>query len=168
MKNPKKPFGFRGKLFLLLVLAAYLILFFLDRQAALAALQKSLQVFLRVLPIFVLVILFTACLHAALHPGWLIKHLGRESGARGWLLVLLAGVISHGPMYAWYPMITDLRRHGLKDGLIVTFYYARAIKVPLLPFMIDCFGLLFTLVLSCYILLAALLQGLLLERIDHQ
>ncbi|MBW2688902.1 MAG: permease, partial [Deltaproteobacteria bacterium] len=98
----------------------------------------------------------------------IIKHLGKKSGAKGWLVALLAGVISHGPMYAWYPMIENLRSHGLRDGLIVVFFYARAIKLPLLPLMIDYFGVSFTLILSFYILIGSLIQGWILEEVEQR
>jgi len=71
-------------------------------------------------------------------------------------------------MYAWYPMIADLRSHGLKDGLVVVFFYTRAIKLPLLPLMIDYFGVSFTLVLSFYILIGALLQGWIFEQLERK
>jgi hypothetical protein len=62
-------------------------------------------------------------------------------------------------MYAWFAMLQDMRSHGLKDGLIAVFMYARAVKLPLLPFMVDLFGLMFTIIMTLYILIAAVLQG---------
>jgi uncharacterized membrane protein YraQ (UPF0718 family) len=85
----------------------------------------------------------------------------------GWFWALAAGIISHGPMYAWYPMLEDLRGHGMRDGLIVVFFASRTIKIPLLPMMVDYFGWPFTLVLSCYILVGSLLQGWLLEFFER-
>jgi len=60
-------------------------------------------------------------------------------------------------------MLSDMRTHGLKDGLIATFIYARAIKLPLLPFMIDIFGIVFTVIINIYILVFAILQGKLID-----
>ena len=68
-------------------------------------------------------------------------------------------------MYAWDPLIEDLRNHGMRDGLTVVFFAARTITIPLLPMMVDYFGLTFTSVLSAYVLLGALFQGLLLEML---
>jgi len=62
-------------------------------------------------------------------------------------------------------MMQDMRSHGLKDGLIATFMYARAVKLPLLPFMVDLFGLLFTIVMTLYILIAAVLQGKVIDTV---
>ena len=164
----EKPFVFRGNFLILLVFAAYIVLFLFNSHTALLALQKSAHVILKILPIFAVVIVFTALLNYALQPKQIVKHLGEESGAKGWLVALVAGVISHGPMYAWYPMIEDLRSHGLKDSLVGVFFYARAIKLPLLPLMIDYFGLSFTFILSFYILIGALLQGWILEQLERK
>jgi len=164
-KQSEKPFVFRGKIFFVLVLIGYSVLAFYNSVGALAALQKSGMVFLKILPILAVVILMTATINFFLQPKQIVKHLGKESGARGWLVMLFAGVISHGPMYAWYPLVENLRHHGMRDGLIVVFFYSRAIKIPLLPMMIDYFGLPFTLILSCYILLGAIIQGLIMEII---
>jgi uncharacterized membrane protein YraQ (UPF0718 family) len=112
-----------------------------------------------------LVIVFTGLLNYWLRPAWIKRHLG-SGGWRGWFWSLLAGVISHGPMYAWYPLLTDLRRHGMHDGLITCFFFARAIKVPLLPLMVDYFGWRFTITLSLYILLGSLVQGALHRGVE--
>ncbi len=156
----------RGIPFFLLVAAAYTILFFHDRNQALLALHRGGTILVRILPVLVVVILFTGLVNYLLRPGQIVKHLGAGSGLRGWLIALMAGVISHGPMYVWYPMIQDLRSQGTRDGLIVAFLYARAIKVPFLPLMIDYFGLGFTLVLSCYILLGSFIQGWIMELLS--
>lgn len=159
MKEQDKPFVFRGKYFLLIVLSLYVIVFFVNSQSLELALQKSSTVLLKILPIFTLVILFTALLNFYIQPKQIAKNLGQDSGARGWLWALASGVICHGPMYAWYPLFEDLRSQGMKDELIVVFFASRAIKIPLLPVMIDYFGLTFTILLSLYIMLGALFQG---------
>jgi len=58
-----------------------------------------------------------------------------------------------------------MRSHGLKDGLIATFMYARAVKLPLLPFMVDLFGLMFTIIMTLYILIAAVFQGKVIDAL---
>lgn len=159
MKKQDKPFVFRGKYFFVIVLLLYIILFLVNSQSAQLALQKSSIVLLKILPLLTLVILFIALLNFFIQPKQIAKHLGQDSGARAWLWALASGIISHGPMYAWYPLFEDLRSHGMKDELIVVFFASRAIKIPLLPMMIEYFGLTFTILLSFYMLFGALLQG---------
>ena len=167
-KKQDKPFAFRGKYLLLFVIIFYSVFFLLNSQSAWIALQKSFTVLIKILPIFAGVILFTALLNFFLKPKQIARHLGHESGFKGWLWALAAGVISHGPMYAWYPLLEELRSHGMRDALIVVFFASRTIKIPLLPMMIDYFGLTFTVVLSFYILVGALVQGMLLAILNSK
>ncbi|WP_456393553.1 permease [Nitratifractor sp.] len=155
----------RGRKFLTIVILLYFVLFLADPQAVEAALLKTAKALAQIAPILLIVVFFTALLNRHLRPQALAKHLGHESGLRGWLIALSAGILSHGPMYAWYPMIEDLKKHGLRDGLVVTFFYARSIKIPLLPLMVAYFGLGFTVLLGLYTVVASLLQGLILDRL---
>jgi len=168
MKNQDKRFTFRGKYFFLTVLIFYGVIFFFSNQAAKLALMKSSSILIKILPILIFVILFTTLLNYFLKPKQIAGHLDRESGINAWIWALAAGVISHGPMYAWYPLLENLRSHGMRDGLIVVFFASRTIKIPLLPIMIDYFGWVFTLVLSFYLLIGALVQGLILEICSDQ
>ncbi len=168
MKKQRKPFAFHGTILLPVVILVYCALFFSDSTTALAALLKSGKVLLKILPIIAAVILFTAVINYFLQPKQIAKHLGKEAGIKGWLWSLCVGLISHGPMYIWFPMLEDLRSHGMRDGLIVVFFAARTIKLPLLPMMIDYFGWTFTLVLSVYILIGAIIQGWLLEIFERK
>lgn len=166
MKTQEKHFSFRGKYLLLTVLILYAVLVLVNSQLALVALQKSGSILMKILPVFAAVILFTALLNFFFKPKQIARHLGRDCGSKGWFWALAAGVISHGPMYAWYPLLEDLRSHGMKDELLVVFFASRAIKIPLLPVMIDYFGLLFTMVLSFSILLGAVVQGLCMHLLN--
>lgn len=148
------------------VLLLYIVLYFFNSQKMFQALYESGVVLLKILPIFAIVILFTAVINYFFKPKEVARHLGKKSGWRGWTVALIAGILSHGPMYAWYPMIEDLKQHSLKKGLIATFFYARSIKIPLLPIMIDYFGVLFTLVLIANTLIASLIQGWLIELLN--
>ena len=158
---------FKGIKFLIIVLIFYILLLLFDTQTSLIALQQSSLIFLKLIPIFVLVIILNALINYLLKPKQIMKHFGKDSGSRGMFYTLLGGVMSHGSMYAWYGMLEDMRSHGLKDGLIATFLYARAVKLPLLPFMVDMFGLLFTIVMTLYILVFAIVQGIIVDWINR-
>ncbi|MEA3383456.1 MAG: permease [Campylobacterota bacterium] len=155
----KKRVQFKGLKFLSLVFFTYIVLLFLDNTNAILALDKSINIFYQLIPIFIFIIAITALVNYFLKPKHIIKHLGEDSGIKGIFYALLGGIVSHGPMYAWYGLINELREHGLKDELLIIFFYARAIKIPMLPFMIAIFGITFTIVISLYILIFAVLQG---------
>ena len=157
---------FKGMKFLSMVLIVYVILLIIETPDTLLAIEKSASILLSLLPLFLLIIMITALINYFLKPKQIIKHFGKDSGAKGIFYAVVGGIISHGPMYAWYGMLADMRSQGLKDGLIVTFMYARAIKLPLLPFMVDLFGLLFAIIITIYILIAAVLQGKIIDILE--
>ena len=159
---------FKGIKFLIIVLVLYIILLLSDTSHALSGLQKAASIFLSLLPLLLLIITLTAVINYFLKPKHIIKYFGKESGSKGILYAVIGGIISHGPMYAWYGMLQDMRSHGLRDGLIATFMYARAVKLPLLPFMIDLFGLLFTIIMTLYIVIASVIQGKIIDTLEEK
>jgi len=162
----KKNIELKGLKFLYSVIFTYFILLFLDNENALTSLMKCIDILYQLLPIFLFIIILTAMVNYFLKPKDIIKHFGEDSGAKGVLYALIGGIISHGPMYAWYGMISELREHGAKDGLLIVFFYARAIKIPMLPFMIGIFGITFTIIISVYILIFAVIQGKVIDQIE--
>ena len=154
-----KKFKFKGLKFLFFVIALFILLSIFDFENIVKIMDKIGNMLFRLIPIFILVITVTAIINYFLKPKKIMRYFGKNSGKKGIIYALLGGIISHGPMYAWYPMLDDMRKHGLKFGLIAIFMYARAIKIPLLPFMIGLFGLPFTIIVNIYILIFAILQG---------
>ncbi len=156
-----------GIVLLLLVSMAYGVLFTLNEPKALTALKESMHVLLFIIPILAVVFFLMALLNTFVDEKSIAKHLGEGSSLKGWSIALVSGILSHGPAYVWYPLLQDLRNKGVNDGLIITFLYARAIKIPWIPMMISYFGLSFTVIFSIYILVGALLQGMLANQIDR-
>ncbi len=154
-----------GWWFLAFVLFVYIVSIFFDASRTWAAVLKSLILLLKISPILVMVLFFMAVINFFLRPQKLKKLLGKESGAKGWLIALTAGIISHGSVYLWYPLLKELQQHGMRTGLIASFIYSRAIKLPLLPLLIYYFGLKFMIFLTVYILAAAYVEGRLMERV---
>ncbi len=154
---------FKGLKFLTAVALIYILLFIFDPSNAIISFKSSAQTLYKLLPIFAFIILLTAVIHYFLKPKSIIKHLGKDSGNKGVIYSLIGGILSHGPMYAWYGVLSDMRKEGVKDSLLITFLYSRAIKLPLLPFMIDLFGILFTIIMTLFILVFAVLQGMAME-----
>ena len=163
-----KKFKFEGMKFLFFVLALFILLALFDFENISKIMDKVGNMLYRLIPIFILVITITALINYFLKPKKIMKYFGKDSGKRGELLALLGGVISHGPMYAWYPMLNDMRKNGLKFGLIAIFMYARAVKIPLLPFMIGLFGLPFTIIVNIYILIFAMIQGKIIDILINE
>lgn len=164
----KKSIEFKGIKFLFFVIIIYVFIFFYDSQKTILALSKSYEVILKLLPMFAVIVFILTLINYFLNPKAIIKYFGKNSGIKGWILAILSGIISHGPMYAWYPMLSQLRENGLKDGLLAAFMFIRAIKVPFIPIMIDYFGVSFTVILFINILIAGVLQGLIIEALNKK
>ena len=161
----KKPPNRSGWNMLGIVVLLYAVAGVINSGDAYSALTSSFKVLKTILPILLVVVLLMAIINSFIQPKKIAKHLGKESGMKGWVIALLSGLLSHGSGYVWYPMLSDLQKHGVRDGLIVTFFYARAIKLPWLPMMIGYFGTGFTLALTFYILLGAIVQGVIADKL---
>ncbi len=155
---------FKGIKLLAIVSLIYVILFVIDHENSLIGLDNFINIIIKLLPIFLFIIILTTLINYFLQPKKMMKHFGKDSGKKGIFYMLLGGILSHGPMYAWYGMLENMRKYGVKDGLIVVFLYARAIKLPLLPFMIEIFGIVFTIVINIYIVIFAILQGKIMNK----
>ncbi len=154
--------------FLAAVISLYFPLFFFDPEGTYNALKASGNIFIQIIPVLLLVILFMALIHYFLHPKTVAKYAGKGSGIKGWFFAISAGIISHGPIYVWYPVLKELRDRGMRSGLIAAFLYSRAIKIPLLPLMVYYFGALFVVVLLPYIVIASLIEGEIIELIESR
>jgi uncharacterized membrane protein YraQ (UPF0718 family) len=157
-----------GRWWLLAVVAAlYAVCAALAPDLALRALAHAWQALRNMLPVLALVFVLLFVFDLLLNPQRLAQHLGRPGGARGWLIALAAGILSAGPIYAWYPLLAELRGKGMRASTAAVFLYARAIKLPLLPLLFHYFGTAYSVVLSLYLAGFALLSGLVMERIGR-
>lgn len=155
----------KGVRFLVIVLVGYGVVLGIDPQKGWEALRDSGAILGSLIWIFLLVIVITALVNFFLKPQQFVKHFGDTKSKKGWILSIVSGVLSHGPMYAWYPMLQEMREWGVREGYLVAFLYARSIKLPLLPLMVEYFGWIFTIVLTFYVLLGSLIQGKIAEMI---
>ena len=154
-----------GNIFLLIVMCLYALAFMVNAELALNALAFSTNLFHQLLPVLLLVFVLIFVSNLLVKPDWIRANMGRDSGLRGWSLAIVGGILSVGPIYAWYALLRDLRTKGMRTALIAVFLYNRGIKLPLLPLMIHYFGLAYTLVLATYMTLFSLLNGILVEKI---
>ncbi len=154
-----------GLVMLGIVVLLYLVLGLLYPDKTVAALGESFGVLKMIIPILLLVFFLMALLNAYIDEKAISRHMGEESGVKGWLLALFGGILSHGPGYVWYPLLQNLREQGAKERLIVAFIYARAIKIPWIPLMITYFGWTFTLVYTFWMVVGAWLQGIVAQRL---
>lgn len=156
--------GFGGA-FLGLVAAVYMGLAILDYDRFGNALSASGRLAGQIFPILLLVFGLMFFANRFVEGNRIAHFLGRGSGFRGWMVAIGAGILSSGPIYMWYPLLSDLKGKGMEDALIAAFLYNRAVKIPLLPMMVYYFGWSFALVLSIYMVLFSVVNGILVQRV---
>ena len=97
-------------------------------------------------------------------PQKLVRYIGKSAGIKRWIIAIITGIISTGPIYLWYPLLSELKKQGVSNGFIATFLYNRAIKIPLIPLMIFYFGLAYVIVLTIVMIIISIVQGLIVEK----
>jgi len=141
------------------VLFIYGILFIIMPDKASTALRSSGKVFLSIIMPLCLVFILMLVLNLFLKPAYITKFLGKEAGIKGILLSATAGIISAGPIYAWYPMLKALSEKGADSSFMAIFLGNRAVKPFLLPIMISYFGWIYVLILTVFTIFGSLVTG---------
>ena len=162
----RKEDKYHGIYFLGTIVFIYFLLFLYQPENIEKSLTVSADALIQILPSLLLIILLMGIMNYFVNPRTVSKYVGKGSGMKGWFLAIFTGMLSHGPVYAWYPLLRDLRNKGMKSGLIAAFLYNRAIKIPLLPLMVYYFGTRFVLIFTCYIVVASIVQGWIIQMIE--
>jgi len=92
-------------------------------------------------------------------PAQIARLFGKGVRIKGIALSVVAGIISMGPIYVWYPLLKNLREEGAETGPIAIFLYTRAVKPFLLPVMIAYFGWLYVVILTVLTVFASIATG---------
>ncbi len=151
--------------FFFVVLLGSLVVYFVNPALTGEAFSVFFSLLVKVLPILLFVFALIFIFDLFIKPKAVVKYLGTEKGFTGWLVSIAGGIISMGAIYMWYPLLAELREKGMKDSLIVAFLYNRAIKIPLLPFLIHYFGLIFTIVITAYMIIFSVINGFVVDKI---
>ena len=165
--KPSKKWSFQTK-FLLLVLALYVLISLFNKYLIIEAVFNTISILVKIIPILILVFIFMLAINIFLKPEKIKKYIGQESGKRGWLYAIIAGVLISGPPYVLYPMLGELKKSGMKNSLLAVFLYNRNIKIPFIPVMIFYFGLAYTIIISIFIIIFSILNGLIIGRLAKE
>jgi uncharacterized membrane protein YraQ (UPF0718 family) len=93
-------------------------------------------------------------------------YLGQASGLKGFLLAALLGSLPTGPLYVAFPLAAAMLKKGARVATIIVFLTAWAcIKLPQEMVELRFMGLEFTLLRLTLTLIAAVVMGLITERI---
>jgi uncharacterized membrane protein YraQ (UPF0718 family) len=118
-----------------------------------------------IVPILAFVFFMLFIINLVINPEKIKRHLGHDSGFKGWIYASLGSIFISGPPYVLFPILAELKKHGMKDSLIATFMNNRNVQLPYLPVMIFYFGVPFTIIVSAYILIFAVINGMIIGEV---
>jgi uncharacterized membrane protein YraQ (UPF0718 family) len=151
--------------FLTAVIIVYIISFLFDKEYTKNAFSHFIDVLLNIAPIILVVFIFMFVMNYFIKPEAINKHLGKESGIKGWAYALISGMIIPAPPYVVFPLLGQFKKSGMKTSLIVAFLYNRNLQITFIPVMAYYFGIPFTIVISTYVFLFSIISGLVVEKI---
>jgi len=159
-KNGKKwESAIRVLAFPAVVLAVYLILLILMPDKTILAFKSCGNIMRSLILPLGLVFIVMLLLNLFVKPAQVVRFMGTGAGVKGILLAIFAGLISAGPIYAWYPLLKDLKEKGAANSLLAIFLYNRAVKPFLLPIMIAYFGWIYVVSLTIFTIMASIAVG---------
>ena len=118
----------------------------------------------RVLPMVGIVFGLMFFVNLFLKQATIKKHLGRDSGIKGWIYTVIGSIFVVGPPYVLMPMLSELRNQGMKTSLTAVFLSNRSVQPVYLPVMASYFGWKYTLLVSFFIISFSILSGLIVSR----
>jgi len=142
-------------------IALYLGLFYFFPDGTLSALKTSGHVLKQAAGPMLLAFIMMFLLNMYMTPDHVTRFLGSCAGVKGVLLSSAAGIVSMGPIYAWFPFLKALREKGASDFHLANFLSNRAVKPVFLPLLIVYFGWRFSLIFISLNMLGALFVAVL-------
>lgn len=154
-----------GIKFVLSMILIYGVLFLVSPSFISKSFFDFLEGFSKLLPMLIFFFFIIFIINFFLRPETVKRHLGQSSGLKGWVYACLGSVFVSSPPYVVFPMLKELREHGMKYSLIAVFMNNRNVQPAFLPVMAYYFGWAFTVVMSVYIMIFAILNAVIAGKI---
>ncbi len=151
-------------IFFISIILLYLITFIISRNVFIEMLIYAKSIFIEVFPVLVAVFVLTFFANIWLSNNKAKKVLSSKSGFWKYFSAVLFGILSSGPIYMWYPLLSELQEGGLDNSFIAIFLYNRSVKIPLMPMIIYYFGLPFLIITTGFMVLFSLINGYLVSK----
>lgn len=134
-----------------------------NRERVVDTSMRFLYEMISILPAIVILI----GLFAVFVPKQLVAdYLGQASGLKGFLLAIFLGALPTGPLYVAFPLAAAMLKKGARKANIIIFLTAWAcVKLPQELVEIQFMGLEFTIIRFGLTVAAAVLMGLIIERV---
>ena len=164
MSKEKKKISGGIKFFLGMALI-YLVMWFYKPEFMIPVLSDFGRSFVRIIPMLGVVYFIMFLINFFVSSENIQKHLGKESGIRGWAYSILAGIFIPSPPYVVFPLLGEFQKRGMRNSLIVLFLYSRNLQITFLPVMIFYFGFAFSITIYIYAFIFAIVSGLVIGKV---
>lgn len=153
-------------LFLFVVLIIYTIVWLIDYTYFIRVFHEVVTILVdQILLVLCIVFVMMFILNLVLQKEVIQKKITKAKSSTKYIISILGGIFSTGPVYMRYPFLKKLKDHGLHYGHIVTFIYARSVKIPFLAIMIFYFWLTYTIIFNITLIGLSLLLWIILHFI---
>ena len=156
------------RLFFIAMLLIYVVIALVNLPAFAKMISFFVNLLVKIIPIFILIFVLMWLVNYFVSPRLIIKHFNKGRGWKGWIIMILGGTLSSGPIYMWYPLLADLKKKGVKQGFIATFLYNRAIKIPLMPLFLIYFDLKMLIILIFVMVSFSVFQGIIINYLESE
>ncbi len=164
----KKKKIFNNMHFLLAVISLYIIVYFFNSSLVLNSLANTALMLIKISPILILIFIIIYIINKYFSIDKIKKYFGHEAGIKGWIYAMIVGIILAGPPYVLYPLFGELQKQGVKNSFLAVVLYNRNVKLQFIPAMVYYFGLPFSIILSIYMLIFSIFNGLLLGALTDK
>jgi len=151
--------------FLIITIIIYLIITLFNQEIIINSLIEFKNIFISIIPTLIFIIILMIISDFFLDENKIQKISKKLIGIKGWLISGISGIISAGPIYIWYPFLSNLKNKGIKQGYLIAFLYNRAIKIPQIPMMLLIYNIQFITILFIVMFIFSIVQGLIGEKI---
>ena len=141
------------------------VLYFLNSAKFWEVLASFGKLIIQIVPILFFVFLVMVTVNYFLDKKFLQKNMVGQSSLKKWIISIIAGILSVGPVYAWYPLMTNFQEKGIEDRYIASFLYNRGIKLHWMTVLVLYFGWTYTLILFVVMTIFSIPQGIITEKL---
>ncbi len=150
-------------IFMGITIILYLVILIVNKTKGIEVATDFYHLALEIFPFLLIVFVLMVLINLFLKPALLIKYMGEGSGIIGWIISVVAGILSMGAIYMWFPMLQEIRDKGVKPGLLAVFLYNRGVKLNWLPVMIVYFGLKYVVIITFVMIFTSIIQGVIID-----
>ena len=151
--------------FLSIVILIYLYLSIFEFNFFVASLNKFVVLSIKILPSILGAFMLIFIFNYILSDQKIKNYLTGELNWKKYFLTVGLGILSSGPIYAWYPFLADLKEQGFKNSLITIFLYNRAIKLPFIPLLIYYFSWQFVILVTILMIIFSIINGIIMDKL---